>query len=252
MNENQCPGEKSTSTVSGIFYTPNVGSPSKPRVGMVFNTLDEAFIFYQKYAKLAGFTVRKTTQSSIHGIVTKKYFVCSKEGKKASQKTDTLNDDDGAANKCLYRRNRASKRTGCKALIKLMLTDAKQYRIYAFEERHNHDFVDKEDYHLLHASRKLSVVQEQLISDLSMMNIGPVKAFNIMRVRYGGFEDVGVTAVDCKNFRRDLNTFIGEYDCDMAVKHLLSKKKSFHLIFIVIISSEKMKLLLVYFGLMNI
>ncbi|KAD6796010.1 hypothetical protein E3N88_06906 [Mikania micrantha] len=106
-----------------------------------------------------------------------------------------------------------------------MLTDAKQYRIYAFEEGHNHDFVDKEDYHLLHASRKLSVVQEQLISDLSMMNIGPVKAFNIMRVRYGGFEDVGVTAMDCKNFRRDLNTFIGEYDCDMAVKHLLSKKE---------------------------
>ncbi|KAL8204511.1 hypothetical protein R6Q57_010134, partial [Mikania cordata] len=72
------------------FYTPNVGSPSKPRVGMVFHILDKEFIFYQKYAKLAGFTVRKTTENSIHGILTKKYFVYLKEGKKTSHQIALL------------------------------------------------------------------------------------------------------------------------------------------------------------------
>ncbi|XP_022019388.1 protein FAR1-RELATED SEQUENCE 5-like [Helianthus annuus] len=36
-----------------------------------------------------------------------------------------------------------------------------------------------------------------------------------MRKRYGGFENVGATVDDCKNFRTRINSYIGEYDADM-------------------------------------
>ncbi|XP_022019519.1 protein FAR1-RELATED SEQUENCE 5-like [Helianthus annuus] len=46
-----------------------------------------------------------------------------------------------------------------------------------------------------------------------------------MRTEYGGFEEVGATAVDRKNFKRDLNCFIGEYDAEMIVQRLTNKKE---------------------------
>ncbi|KAI3814020.1 hypothetical protein L1987_18762 [Smallanthus sonchifolius] len=60
---------------------------------------------------------------------------------------------------------------------------------------------------------------------MSNLNIGPVKAFNIMKTMYGGIENVGVTASDCKNFKNDINTYIGEFDADMVVRRLLRKKE---------------------------
>lgn len=44
-----------------------------------------------------------------------------------------------------------------------------------------------------------------------------------MKELYGGFEEIGVTEVDCKNFRRDVNVFIGAADAQMAVEKLLGK-----------------------------
>ncbi|XP_076908441.1 protein FAR1-RELATED SEQUENCE 3-like [Bidens hawaiensis] len=42
---------------------------------------------------------------------------------------------------------------------------------------------------------------------------------------YGGFDDVGVTVVDCKNFKRNINCYIGEFDAEMIVQRLLNKKE---------------------------
>ncbi|XP_021986627.1 protein FAR1-RELATED SEQUENCE 5-like [Helianthus annuus] len=46
-----------------------------------------------------------------------------------------------------------------------------------------------------------------------------------MRTHCGGFEEVGMTAVDCKNFKRDLNLYIGKHDAEMVVQRLTLKKK---------------------------
>ncbi|XP_035842205.1 protein FAR1-RELATED SEQUENCE 5-like [Helianthus annuus] len=46
-----------------------------------------------------------------------------------------------------------------------------------------------------------------------------------MRKRYGGFENVGATVDDCKNFRTRINSYIGEYDADMVINRLTDKKQ---------------------------
>ncbi|KAL8242372.1 hypothetical protein R6Q59_012674 [Mikania micrantha] len=48
----------------------------------------------------------------------------------------------------------------------------------------------------------------------------------MMRTKYGGFDKAGVTSVDCKNFKNQLNLFVGEYDVDMVVNMLLKKEFS--------------------------
>jgi len=60
---------------------------------------------------------------------------------------------------------------------------------------------------------------------MAKINIGPVRAFNIMRTIFGGFEEVGVSKNDCKNFKREINLFINEYDAEMMVGNLMKKKE---------------------------
>ncbi|KAJ0621813.1 hypothetical protein HanIR_Chr01g0012961 [Helianthus annuus] len=59
---------------------------------------------------------------------------------------------------------------------------------------------------------------------MSKLSLGPFRAFNVMNTCFGGFEDVGASKVDFKNYKRQFNLFIGEYDAEMVVRHLHEKK----------------------------
>ena len=65
------------------IYTPEVQASATPVVGMQFISIEQAYAFYQSYAKLAGFSIRKGGEVHSGGITKTKYFVCSKEGHKA-------------------------------------------------------------------------------------------------------------------------------------------------------------------------
>ncbi|XP_076923937.1 uncharacterized protein LOC143586229 [Bidens hawaiensis] len=45
-----------------------------------------------------------------------------------------------------------------------------------------------------------------------------------MRIKYGVFEEVEATKDDCKNFKKSLTCYIGEYDAEMVVQRLSGKK----------------------------
>ncbi|XP_076927021.1 protein FAR1-RELATED SEQUENCE 5-like [Bidens hawaiensis] len=168
-----------------VDIIPEVASSYKPVKGMMFSSIDQAFDFYCEYAKKAGFGARKGG-SYVHGGVLKtKYFTCCKEGHKPAKIYDSK---DG------------------------------------FVEAHNHRMVADSDMKFVRFARKLTHVQEKAIYELSNMNLGHVKAFNFMRTQYGGFEKVGATKDDCKNFKQGLNCYIGEYDAEMIVQRLCAKK----------------------------
>ncbi|XP_021980269.2 protein FAR1-RELATED SEQUENCE 5 [Helianthus annuus] len=205
------------------FFKPKVSGSITPAVGMLFKSFDEAFAFYQRYALAAGFSARKNTSwKNVCGLVKIRYIVCSKEGFHVSKEIDSGSVENS---KTIVRRNRGSKRVGCNAHVKLILENNNMFKIYYFEEEHNHIFVEDEDIHFLPAARSIDYVKESFISGLSAINIGPVKTFNIMKTMYGGFGEVGASKVDCKNYRRDLNLYIGEYDAEMVVRRLIRKKE---------------------------
>ncbi|XP_076945350.1 protein FAR-RED IMPAIRED RESPONSE 1-like [Bidens hawaiensis] len=79
--------------------------------------------------------------------------------------------------------------------------------------------VHANDMHFVRSNRKLTHVQQDIIYEMSTLNLGHVKAFNIMRTKYGGFEEVGAT-------KDDFNTN-GELDClfwadDISKKNYLA------------------------------
>ncbi|XP_022032971.1 protein FAR1-RELATED SEQUENCE 5-like [Helianthus annuus] len=144
---------------------------------MEFTSLEQAYVFYQTYAKKSGFSARKGGEHHVGGIIKTKYFVCSEEGHKPM----AFDDPYSKLSKPYKRMNKLTIRTGCKAQIKLCSTDGMLYKVDKFVQAHNHSFVCPQDMHLLPAYRHLSETQEEMIWDLGTLNFGPVKAFNIMR-----------------------------------------------------------------------
>nr|GEZ67880.1 FAR1 DNA binding domain, zinc finger, SWIM-type, MULE transposase domain, FHY3/FAR1 family [Tanacetum cinerariifolium] len=54
---------------------------------------------------------------------------------------------------------------------------------------------------------------------------GPTRAFNVMKEMYMGFENIGVTDVECRNYKCGLNNFIGKRNAQTVVEKLLSRQE---------------------------
>ncbi|KAJ0482779.1 putative transcription factor FAR family [Helianthus annuus] len=208
-----------------MTFIPNVDDSLKPKMHMTFD--NNAFLFYQRYAMAGGFTARKGSQYEPRGVILNKYFLCSNEGTKPFKVIDSTQEADSSNNKSRSKITRKvpSLRTGCEACIQVKLNDDKLYEVYHFEESHNHPFVTQDDRYLLPCNRRINYVQEKAVNALSAINVGPVRALNIMRTLYGGFNMIGATKFDFKNFKRDLNRYIAEYDVGMVIKRLKRKKE---------------------------
>ncbi|XP_076915961.1 protein FAR1-RELATED SEQUENCE 5-like [Bidens hawaiensis] len=184
-------------------------------VGVYYELGDE------RLAHASGFSVRKNSAYTNHGLLKLKYYVCSKEGFKSGSEYSTLDD----ANNGKRKRRKPSKRTGCGAHMKFRLNDKNKYEVYVFEEEHNHNFMHKDDIQFLTSARRVDYVKKSSIQALSQVNLGPVRAFNILKSLYGGYEQVGETKNDFKNFKTRQSEYISEYNADMVIKRLEKKKK---------------------------
>ncbi|XP_022024216.1 protein FAR1-RELATED SEQUENCE 2-like [Helianthus annuus] len=127
---------------------------------------------YVKYAKECGFSVRKrTTKTNSKGILHIKYYLCKRSG--------------------LYKDKKAG-----------------SWKVYKFVEEHNHDLIERPDKYFLPTERHLTQLQKHVIHSMSKLNLGPVKAFNVMKTCFGSFEDVGASKVEFKNYKRYSMVFV--------------------------------------------
>ncbi|XP_052624883.1 protein FAR1-RELATED SEQUENCE 5-like [Lactuca sativa] len=101
-------------------------------VGMVFDTPDDAYTFYNDYAFLHGFGIRidttfkhKTTKEPY-----RKIYVCDKEGFK------WLDDN---ASSGIEKKRRRDVRTGCKAELRISKMKDGKWFVDSFKDTHNHD-----------------------------------------------------------------------------------------------------------------
>lgn len=56
------------------------------------------------------------------------------------------------------------------------------------------------------------------------MNIGPVTTFRMMKEIVGGYDNIGASKQDFKNFHRDLKAYIQGSDAQMFVDNFTNKK----------------------------
>lgn len=120
-----------------------------PRVGTVFDSVDEAFALYKAYAYRTGFHAVRRTCHNYEGLRYRSTFTCTRGGKSRaggapapSDATGTrypLRSKRGAATHGKKSRRGAAEKTGCKAM--LIIRDKRvdgRWKVESVELEHNH------------------------------------------------------------------------------------------------------------------
>ncbi|CAL9761774.1 unnamed protein product [Musa acuminata subsp. burmannicoides] len=129
-----------------------------PRVDMLFDSETDAYDFYNTYAENEGFIVRRSKSTvSTKNIITKRTFVCSREGFREKKKGEK-------EAKC----PRPVTRIGCPACMTIRLTPNGKYRVTEFVPNHNHQLAMVATYDKLRAKklrRNARVARADLVDD---------------------------------------------------------------------------------------
>lgn len=198
-----------------INLVPNVPEDLIPTVGSLFQSIGDCVEMYRKYADHAGFDIRRSTQTTFNDkSVRIKYLVCHKHGVPNKRSVDSIN----VGEKRTVLRNTNFKVTGCKAQVRFCRVDGTSlYKLYYFHPNHNHPLYDEKDKMLSRNRRQLKFSDKRLIYRAGNVNIGASKAHQIQVCLKGGYEEVGSSRTDYKNFKRDFDSFVGDGDVQMVI-----------------------------------
>ncbi|OMO61645.1 hypothetical protein CCACVL1_23350 [Corchorus capsularis] len=109
----------------GTGAKPSNKEPPSPTVGLEFDSFDEAYDFYNVYAKEQGFGIR----------VSNSWF---RSKKKERYRAKLSCSSAGFKKKSEANNPRPETRTGCPAMVVIRLVDSKRWRIVEVELDHNH------------------------------------------------------------------------------------------------------------------
>ncbi|KAK9756855.1 hypothetical protein RND81_01G125000 [Saponaria officinalis] len=200
----------------------NVSIDYKPKIGQFFSTLKDGINFYGVYAAACGFDPRLYTQKRFHGgVIKSKLIVCNREGYRCDKQKVVLDSPEEIdANIKPYDPKKTKiTRIGCPAMIKFRF-NGNGYVVVQFREGHNHRLSSLRNKQFQKISRNLSLFHKKTIIDHSKVNIGPTRTFRICKEYVDGYENIGASLVDFKNFQRDIKCFIGDKDAQMFINHL--------------------------------
>ncbi|XP_074265595.1 protein FAR-RED IMPAIRED RESPONSE 1-like [Silene latifolia] len=109
-------------------------------------------------------------------------------------------------------------RVGCKARIRLHMKNG-LLLIDRFHEGHNHELISLKDREFQKLSRNITDYHKMIIVSNSRLKIGATQTYRICKEQVNGYENIGATLNDFKNFHRDVKCFIHERDGQLFVDH---------------------------------
>lgn len=126
----------------------------EPKVGMVFHSEEEAFNFYNSYAKRKGFSVRKGHLSRRRdNSIRDRHYVCSNEGTRQDHRTHVT------------KKPRPLERTKCLARIEFKVNRSNAWVINKFVEEHNHPLASPNKIHMLRSHRKKLPIERTIFTE---------------------------------------------------------------------------------------
>ncbi|XVF61422.1 hypothetical protein PTKIN_Ptkin08bG0128100 [Pterospermum kingtungense] len=177
-----------------VMTTTSMHMDCMPMKGMEFESEDFAYIFYNNYARMIGFSIRREYSNICKetGKLTSRKFVCSKEGFRRKDKRD-----------CKTKKSRVETRCGCDACLVIVL-DRKndKYVVTNFVAEHNHLLHLPETVHMMPSQRKVSLAQAVEIDLAEESGMRVKTSLKYMGKRFGGQENLGYIRQDLKNYLR--------------------------------------------------
>lgn len=155
---------------------------SDPKVGMYFHSEEQAYNFYNSYAKRRGFSVRKGHLSRRKdNSIRDRHYVCSNEGSRQEHRTHVT------------KKPRPLERTNCLARIEFKVNRDNLWVINKFFDEHNHPLASPNKIHMLRSHKRKLPVQRAIFTESDYYyGVKPtaVQESNLEESR--GIVDVGV------------------------------------------------------------
>ena len=185
---------------------------------MKFSSLDHGGEFYNTYAKLVSFSIRKDKiKRNKNNIVTSRRWVCAKEGLQIRKNEVNL--------KCMHARPII--RSGCKAAFRIRFERKLGEWVvgeFKFKMEHNHDLVMQFETQFLRSHRTIKDSDKAQI--IALHNVG-VKSNQIMEhliQQAGGYENMGFTPKYLYNhIAANHNNSMRDGDAECALPYLQEK-----------------------------
>ncbi|XP_020263351.1 protein FAR1-RELATED SEQUENCE 5-like [Asparagus officinalis] len=202
------------SSAIGSDIVANTVNAPKPLLGMKFNTYEEAYNYYNSYALLMGFGIRKSTVNysrKTREVVDRK-FVCDKEGYRSNRDKIEIP----------FRRET---RVGCKAMMRVKLLEDKSWEVTGFVEEHTNHVLsspDKAKMHRSHQQFHKTKRCKKLIDSLREEGMPPSTISRVINAT-NGREGELVTPQQCiDHIRTQRDNNIG-HECISIIRHFQSK-----------------------------
>ncbi|XP_020258831.1 protein FAR1-RELATED SEQUENCE 5-like [Asparagus officinalis] len=125
----------------GSELVANIENAPKPLVGIKFTTYEEAYNYYNSYALLMSFGIRKSTINYYRKIrdVLDRKFVCDKKGYRSNRDRT----------KIPFRQETLM---GCKAMMRVKLLENNLWEVTGFVEEHTNHVLSSPDKAKMHRS----------------------------------------------------------------------------------------------------
>ncbi|XP_027121887.1 protein FAR1-RELATED SEQUENCE 5-like [Coffea arabica] len=171
---------------------------------MEFNSEEDAYKFYNKYAFKMDFSVRKDyLNKDKDGVTTSRRYSCCKEGVKRKYEGDVM-----------PKRTRAPTKTGCGAkMVIVLFRGTMKYRVHDLVLEHNHELHIAQCAHMMPSQRKVSVAQGFQAEISEDAGLSLKQSHELMGKEAGGMGNVGYTRDDLKRYfrtRRERSLKYGE------------------------------------------
>ncbi|XP_073364965.1 protein FAR1-RELATED SEQUENCE 5 isoform X4 [Aegilops tauschii subsp. strangulata] len=163
-----------------------------PSVGLTFDSIIEAYDFYNLYSWETGFGIRYAkSRTNVKGTRCMQEFVCCCSGKPKEP-------------------NSTSSRCQCQAMIRLLRTDDDGWYINEFRSSHNHQMLNTcaEKLHFP-SHRHIDKYTRELVSQLRENNVNLSKVYSTLATFFGRVENVPFT-------KRCLRTLCGKLSREQA------------------------------------
>ncbi|KAF8408602.1 hypothetical protein HHK36_004665 [Tetracentron sinense] len=177
----------------------------EPRIGMEFESSEQAYSIYQKYAKSMGFTA--TTKSSHLSSSSRIFanFACSKYGR------------NRGSGRGINRR--ACVKTGCKARMLVKRRQDEKWVVHSFIKEHNHELLPDLAYCFL-GRRNEDLVGENNVDTLHDVS-AQKKMDGAMSEHSGGFPNIGWLRNIKDQFDKGQNCVLDAEDAQIILNHFI-------------------------------
>ncbi|XP_071726759.1 protein FAR1-RELATED SEQUENCE 11-like [Rutidosis leptorrhynchoides] len=172
----------------------------EPFVGQCFLSEEEAFAFYQNYARKNGFSIRKRRFVNKDGEKSRRDFFCHREGKPKPKMIDYTKQQ----------RNRVCTVCECNAHMRISLRRIneifpKEWQVTKFVLEHNHDLLSPQEVQFLPSYRSITSDDE---NHILLLKEGGLSIRQIMRVME---LEKGVRHEELDFLKKDVSNYISKH-----------------------------------------